>query len=251
MLLILILSCFTGELSGVILNEYTDLTSLIRGYGSVNTGVPSSTPPPPPEQPSSSRNNNPAPHSNIPVSKAESALAKKIAKGKLIAANFTVTSSQAEAHMRFKHERNREELVRYVLIDVHYPALIFSNPRDRQNLNWVPCNEGSLKGKFVKGVTGSSRGNGRSGQSCFSNLDCDSGLNAKLSCYRPFCTCQKAKPRVMAKLRRNSLGAIEIIPNALLVDNVLDFEDSDMTFPEDVEYEKGPDGKIFVKVPCK
>ena len=126
--------------------------------------------------------------------------------------------------------------------EIVHEVLMF-NPR-RANVSgfhWSGCSDELVAGMRTEGVTGASRFNGLSGQACVTNRDCNYDLNTKLKCYRPLCTCQKARLQVDSRAKNT-------VRNAVKLDYVGEFEASHSSLPEDADFVIR-DGNVFWKVP--
>ncbi len=80
-------------------------------------------------------------------------------------------------------------------VRIEYPAVVFADEEAPKRLNWKSCTE-SIPTEVGKQKLKSPLQNGFSKKHCSTNEDCVNDFTTKLKCYRPTCTCQKAKLQV-------------------------------------------------------
>ncbi len=126
-------------------------------------------------------------------------------------------------------------------ISVKHRVTLFASAEEKHGLNWNNCTMKMIHERGVAGVTGQGHGNGKSGQTCVTNEDCQFNRATRLKCYKPSCTCQKARLCISSTSRHLNSTVAEI-------DHRDEFTQRDLSFPDDLEVISG-EASLSVVIP--
>ena len=113
-------------------------------------------------------------------------------------------------------------------VSVLYETTVFADPKTPKSLDWSECSLTRLFTRAVPRITGAFMSTGTKGAPCLTNSDCLFDIQAPLKCYRPSCTCQKAKMQVIHS--QNGTGHNDVIK----IGYTGDFIEDDQSLPEDL-----------------